>query len=109
MNELNIFFVFSIFLTKEILTPQLSNLIFLLCSIEQSLSNEHTHTNNSIQSQELKTTENGGEYVHRLVQDENAKTILLNVPLEINSTSGGELIVDIHSKSRQRNHGMDLI
>ena len=96
-------------MTKEILTPQLSNLIFLLCSIEQSLSNEHTHTNNSIQSQELKTTENGGEYVHRLVQDENAKTILLNVPLEINSTSGGELIVDIHSKSRQRNHGMDLI
>ena len=76
-------------------------------SIKQNLSNEPTHTNNSIQSQELKTTENGGEYVHRLVQDENAKTILLNVPLEINSTSGGELIIDMHFK--KRNHSMDLI
>ena len=32
---------------------------------------------------------NGDEYVHRLVQDENAKTILLNVPLEINAATGG--------------------
>ena len=70
----------------------------MFCSIEPSLSNEHKHTNNSIQSEELKTNENGGEYVHRLVQDENAKTILLNVPLDINSTSG-ELNIDMHFKS----------
>ena len=36
--------------------------------------------------------ENGDEYVHRLVQDENAKTILLNVPLEPNSTLSGTFL-----------------
>lgn len=35
--------------------------------------------------------QNGEEYVHRLVQDENAKTILLNVPLETCSTILGNL------------------
>ena len=35
--------------------------------------------------------QNGDEYVHRLVQDENAKTILLNVPLETSSTALGNL------------------
>ena len=35
--------------------------------------------------------QNGDEYVHRLVQDENAKTILLNVPLETSSTVLGNL------------------
>ena len=38
------------------------------------------------------TEENGDEYVHRLVQDENAKTILLNVPLETNPTASGKMI-----------------
>ena len=32
-----------------------------------------------------KPTESGESHVHRLVQDENAKTILLNVPLEIST------------------------
>ena len=35
--------------------------------------------------------QNGDEYVHRLVQDEKAKTILLNVPLETSSTILGNL------------------
>ena len=30
--------------------------------------------------------ESENEFVHRLVQDENAKTILLNVPLDTTST-----------------------
>ena len=38
--------------------------------------------------------ENGDEYVHRLVQDENAKTILLNVPLDMNPTGSGKFYVN---------------
>ena len=49
-------------------------------------SNLSSHTDASI------IDENGDEYVHRLVQDENAKTILLNVPLESNSTSLGTFL-----------------
>ena len=34
--------------------------------------------------------ESGDQFVHRLVQDENAKTILLNVPLELNAATAGK-------------------
>ena len=59
----------------------------MFSSIDTSISKENKGSNISIPS--LKG--NGDDYVHRLVQDENAKTILLNVPLEINSAVGGML------------------
>ena len=58
----------------------------MFSSIDTSISKENKGSNISIPS--LKG--NGDDYVHRLVQDENAKTILLNVPLEINSTLSGK-------------------
>jgi hypothetical protein len=54
-------------------------------------SNLSCHTDVSI------IDENGDEYVHRLVQDENAKTILLNVPLENNSSLLGNGSILAHT------------
>ena len=59
-------------------------------SIEYSVADRNRESSISTSPEKLNNKENQDEYEHRLVQDENAKTILLNVPLEINSTLTGK-------------------
>ena len=62
----------------------------MCCSIEYSVADRNRESSISTSPEKLNNKENQDEYEHRLVQDENAKTILLNVPLEINSTLSGK-------------------
>ena len=57
--------------------------------MDDSDINENDFSSNSGNSEVPIMNENNDDHVHRLVLPENAKTILLNVPLEICSNSAG--------------------